>query len=105
MDRAVSGRRRHRRPTPSTACSRRAGRTPSARIRWAATCFSRVVFGARTSLRIAIESLAIAALIGIPLGVVAGYVGGWVDDVIMRITDVFLAFPALLLALALEAVI
>jgi peptide/nickel transport system permease protein len=66
---------------------------------------SRVIFGARTSLRIAIESLAIAALIGIPLGVAAGYVGGWIDDVIMRITDVFLAFPALLLALALEAVI
>jgi peptide/nickel transport system permease protein len=66
---------------------------------------SRVIFGARTSLRIAIESLAIASLIGIPLGVAAGYVGGWIDDVIMRITDVFLAFPALLLALALEAVI
>jgi peptide/nickel transport system permease protein len=66
---------------------------------------SRVVFGARTSLRIAIESLTLAALIGIPLGVVAGYVGGWIDDVIMRVTDVFLAFPALLLALALEAVI
>jgi peptide/nickel transport system permease protein len=66
---------------------------------------SRVIFGARTSLRIAIESLAIAALIGIPLGVAAGYLGGWVDDVIMRITDVFLAFPALLLALALVAVI
>ena len=67
--------------------------------------FSRVVFGARTSLRIAIESLTIAALIGIPLGVVAGYAGGWVDDVIMRVTDIFLAFPALLLALALVAVI
>ena len=40
-----------------------------------------------------------------PLGVVAGYVGGWVDDVIMRITDVFLAFPALLLSLALAAVL
>ena len=66
---------------------------------------SRVIFGARTSLRIAIESLAIAALIGIPLGVAAGYLGGWVDDVIMRITDIFLAFPALLLALALVAVI
>jgi peptide/nickel transport system permease protein len=66
---------------------------------------SRVIFGARTSLRIAVESLAIAALIGIPLGVVAGYVGGWIDDVIMRITDVFLAFPALLLALALESVV
>jgi peptide/nickel transport system permease protein len=67
--------------------------------------FSRVLFGARTSLRIAVESLAIAALIGIPLGVVAGYLGGWIDDVIMRITDVFLAFPALLLALALESVV
>ena len=66
---------------------------------------SRVLFGARTSLRIAIESLAIAALIGIPLGVLAGYVGGWIDDVIMRVTDVFLAFPALLLALALESVV
>jgi peptide/nickel transport system permease protein len=66
---------------------------------------SRVIFGARTSLRIAVESLAIAALIGIPLGIAAGYLGGWVDDVIMRITDVFLAFPALLLALALVAVI
>jgi peptide/nickel transport system permease protein len=66
---------------------------------------SRVIFGARTSLRIAIESLAIAALIGIPLGVAAGYLGGWVDDIIMRITDIFLAFPALLLALALVAVI
>jgi peptide/nickel transport system permease protein len=66
---------------------------------------SRVIFGARTSLRIAVESLAIAALIGIPLGVAAGYLGGWVDDVIMRITDIFLAFPALLLALALVAVI
>ena len=66
---------------------------------------SRVIFGARTSLRIAIESLAIAALIGIPLGVAAGHLGGWVDDVIMRITDIFLAFPALLLALALVAVI
>jgi peptide/nickel transport system permease protein len=66
---------------------------------------SRVLFGARTSLRIAVEVLVLAALIGIPLGVIAGYVGGWVDDVIMRVTDIFLAFPALLLALALSAVL
>jgi len=66
---------------------------------------TRVVFGARTSLRIAIEVLLIAALIGVPLGIVAGYVGGILDDILMRITDIFLAFPALLLALALAAVL
>lgn len=66
---------------------------------------SRVLFGARTSLRIAVEVIALAILIGTPLGIVAGYVGGLVDDVIMRITDVFLAFPALLLALALASVL
>jgi peptide/nickel transport system permease protein len=49
--------------------------------------------------------LLIACVIGIPLGVAAGYFGGWLDDVIMRVTDVFLAFPALLLALALAAVL
>jgi len=66
---------------------------------------SRVLYGARTSLRIAVEVIAIAILVGMPLGVVAGYVGGLVDDVIMRVTDVFLAFPALLLALALASVL
>jgi peptide/nickel transport system permease protein len=49
--------------------------------------------------------LALSALIGVPLGIVAGATGGWVDDVIMRITDIFLAFPALLLALALATVL
>jgi peptide/nickel transport system permease protein len=67
--------------------------------------FTRVLFGARTSLRIAALVLIIAALIGVPLGIAAGYFGGWVDDVIMRVTDVFLAFPALLLSLALAAVL
>ena len=66
---------------------------------------TRVLYGARTSLRIAAVVLVLAALIGIPLGIAAGYLGGWVDDVIMRITDVFLAFPALLLSLALAAVL
>ncbi|HKI91243.1 MAG TPA: ABC transporter permease [Gaiellaceae bacterium] len=67
--------------------------------------FSRVVYGARTSLRISLEVLAIAALVGIPLGAIAGYAGGFIDDTIMRITDIFLAFPALLLALALAFVL
>jgi peptide/nickel transport system permease protein len=66
---------------------------------------SRVVYGARVSPLIAFFVLLIACLIGIPLGVVAGYFGGWLDDVIMRVTDIFLAFPALLLALALAAVL
>jgi peptide/nickel transport system permease protein len=67
--------------------------------------FTRVLYGARVSPLIAFFVLLIACLIGIPLGVAAGYFGGWLDDVIMRITDIFLAFPALLLALALASVL
>jgi peptide/nickel transport system permease protein len=67
--------------------------------------FSRVVFGARVSPVIALLVLVIACVVGIPLGIAAGYFGGAIDDVIMRITDVFLAFPALLLALAIAAVL
>jgi peptide/nickel transport system permease protein len=67
--------------------------------------FSRVLYGARISPLIAVIVLLIACAIGIPLGVVAGYFGGWVDEVIMRVTDIFLAFPSLLLALALAAVL
>jgi peptide/nickel transport system permease protein len=66
--------------------------------------FSRVLYGARISPVIALLVLAISCVIGIPLGVAAGYFGGIVDEVIMRVTDVFLAFPALLLALAFAAV-
>ncbi len=66
---------------------------------------SRVVYGARISPLVAVIVLAIACLIGVPLGIVAGYFGGWVDEVIMRVTDIFLAFPSLLLALALAAVL
>jgi peptide/nickel transport system permease protein len=67
--------------------------------------FTRVIYGARTSLLIVLSVLVLAALIGVPLGIVAGATGGWVDDAIMRITDIFLAFPALLLALALATVL
>ena len=66
---------------------------------------SRVMFGARISLRLVVEVLVIAGLIGIPLGLVAGYFGGRIDQLIMRITDVFLAFPALLLSLAIAFVL
>jgi peptide/nickel transport system permease protein len=67
--------------------------------------FSRVLEGARVSPLVALFVLVIACVVGIPLGVVAGYFGGVVDEVIMRITDVFLAFPSLLLSLAFAAVL
>jgi peptide/nickel transport system permease protein len=66
---------------------------------------SRVLYGARISLRIAALVLLFSLAVGVPLGIAAGYFGGWVDNVIMRVTDVFLAFPALLLSLALAAVL
>ena len=67
--------------------------------------FSRVLYGARVSPLVALFVLVIACLVGIPLGVMAGYFGGVVDEVIMRVTDVFLAFPSLLLSLAFAAVL
>jgi peptide/nickel transport system permease protein len=67
--------------------------------------FSRVLYGARVSPLIAFLVLMISCLVGIPLGIAAGYFGGLIDEVLMRITDVFLAFPALLLALAFAAVL
>ncbi|MFI6788087.1 ABC transporter permease [Nonomuraea sp. NPDC050383] len=66
---------------------------------------TQVLYGGRTSLTIVVAVLAVSAVIGVTLGVVAGYAGGWVRDVIMRVTDVFLAFPALLLSLALAVVL
>jgi len=62
---------------------------------------SRVILGARAALTIAVLVVAGAMLIGVPLGLVAGYHRGWVPEVIMRVTDVFLAVPQLILALAL----
>jgi peptide/nickel transport system permease protein len=67
--------------------------------------YSRVLYGARISPLIAVIVLAISCAVGIPLGVAAGYFGGWLDETIMRATDIFLAFPPLLLALALAAVL
>ena len=66
---------------------------------------SRVLYGARTSLTIVVAVLAIAATVGVLLGVTAGYAGGLVRDAILRVTDIFLAFPALLLSLALAVVL
>ena len=65
--------------------------------------FSRVVYGARTSLTVAASAVVIATLIGTPIGIVAGYFEGWVDSLSMRVMDVVFAFPALLLALTITA--
>ena len=64
---------------------------------------SRIIMGARPALIIPIGVVLFAVLIGAPLGALAGYKGGWLDEVIMRITDLFLAFPSLLLAMAIAS--
>jgi peptide/nickel transport system permease protein len=64
---------------------------------------SRVIMGARPALIVPIGVVFLAVLIGAPLGAIAGYKGGWIDEVIMRITDLFLAFPSLLLAMAITS--
>jgi peptide/nickel transport system permease protein len=65
--------------------------------------FSMVIYGSQTSFRICIIVVAISTLIGILLGGIAGYFGGVIDEVLMRITDVFLAIPYLILAMAVAA--
>ncbi len=64
---------------------------------------SRIMIGARPTLLVPFIVVALAILVGAPLGAIAGFRGGWVDTVIMRITDLFLSFPSLLLAIAITA--
>jgi ABC-type dipeptide/oligopeptide/nickel transport system permease subunit len=65
--------------------------------------FARLVYGARVSLIVGIVSQGISLVLGVALGLLAGYRGGWTDDVIMRLADVTLAFPSLLLLIAMAA--
>jgi peptide/nickel transport system permease protein len=67
--------------------------------------FSRVLAGARISLLVGITVVGISTLVGVSLGAIAGYFGGWIDDLISRGIDVLLAFPGILLAIALVAVL
>jgi len=67
--------------------------------------FSRVVYGSRVSLLIAFLATVLSVVIGVVMGVVAGYFGGFVDTVISRLMDVFLAFPLLVFAIALAGVV
>ncbi|MBN8631467.1 MAG: ABC transporter permease [Rhodobacterales bacterium] len=64
---------------------------------------SRLIYGARVSLTSGLLIVAFSLLIGLPVGLLAGYFGGWLDEGLMRVTDVFLAFPALLLAVLMAA--
>jgi len=67
--------------------------------------FSRVIYGSRLSLEIGFITSGFAIVIGALLGAVAGYAGGWTDNIIMRTMDVLLAFPSLLLAIAIVSVL
>lgn len=67
--------------------------------------FSRVIFGTRLSLQVGLASVSLAILIGGIIGAIAGFVGGWVDDALMRGMDVLMAFPSLLLAIAIVSVL
>jgi peptide/nickel transport system permease protein len=67
--------------------------------------FSRVLAGARISLIVGVTVVGISTLVGVLLGSIAGYFGGWVDDAISRSVDVLMAFPGILLAIALVAVL
>jgi peptide/nickel transport system permease protein len=66
---------------------------------------SRVIYGARISLVIQIMAVAIALVVGTLLGLVGGYYGGWLDNLIMRLMDILLAFPGIFLAIAIIAVL
>ena len=66
---------------------------------------SRVLVAVQASMRVAVISVAFAVVVGVTVGVVAGYRGGWVDTVFMRVVDVMFAFPVLLLALAIVAIL
>jgi peptide/nickel transport system permease protein len=67
--------------------------------------FSRVIYGARISLLIAILATALSVTIGTTIGIIAGFFGGWVDAVLSRLMDIFLAFPILVFAIALSGVV
>src|SRR5687767_2897264 len=67
--------------------------------------FSRILYGARLSLMVGFSTVTFAIIIGTVLGALSGYFGGWVDNVIMRVMDVLLAFPSLLLAIAIVTVL
>ncbi|TCT25104.1 peptide/nickel transport system permease protein [Melghiribacillus thermohalophilus] len=67
--------------------------------------YSRIVYGTRISIQIGVIAVGISMVVGVLLGIIAGYFGRWIDNVIMRIIDILMAFPSILLAIALVAVL
>jgi ABC-type dipeptide/oligopeptide/nickel transport system permease subunit len=66
---------------------------------------SRIIYGARVSLMVGVIATSIAAIVGMAMGLVAGYFGGWINNVIMRITDALMTLPPIMLALAIAALL
>lgn len=66
---------------------------------------SRIMYGGRFSLTIGLVAVGLGVAVGVPLGAIAGYYGGWIDEIIMRLVDILYAFPFLVLAIALIAVL
>jgi ABC-type dipeptide/oligopeptide/nickel transport system permease subunit len=67
--------------------------------------FSRVIFGSRLSLQVGLATMTFAILVGGLIGAISGFLGGWVDNILMRTMDVLMAFPSLLLAIAIVSVL
>jgi peptide/nickel transport system permease protein len=91
------------RSNPATAMQPPSLEHPFGTDRLGRDMLSRVIMAARSALLVPLLVVALAVLIGAPLGALAGYFGGWLDEAIMRVTDLFLAFPSLLLAMAISA--
>ncbi len=66
---------------------------------------SRVIYGTRVSLMVGIITVSVSAVLGMLVGAIAGYRGGWIDEILMRLTDIMLAFPGILLAIAIMAIL
>ncbi|RMG62046.1 MAG: ABC transporter permease [Calditrichaeota bacterium] len=66
---------------------------------------SRIIYGTRISLKVGFVTVGVSAVFGMLIGGVAGYLGGWVDEILMRITDILLAFPGILLAIGIMAIL